>query len=203
MPKRHKQKQKQATRVGFIRPPPFQANFRVKHRYRFQATSAGNSILITRRDLLNLNVVALTATTSARIFQSVKLNRVEMWAVAGSGTNDYGIASVALNWLSSFGPNTEVSNTGNAINTAHVSGSPPRSSLASFWSSGGSSESEVLFSLTFTVGTIVDVWVDAVLYDGGGAPSVTVAGATANFMYFLSLDRSSSNFLLPTSVSSA
>lgn len=200
MPKKHNQKTKTKQVVrGFLRPPPFKANFQVKHRFRFVVTVQVASS-ITRKDLLNLIFINAVTTTQSRIFSAVKLNRVEIWAVAGSGSNDFSTANISMNWLSNYGPNTEVSDSGNAFNTAHITTSPPRQSLASFWSLTGSNETEALFFLSAPVGAIVDVWVDATLFDGAGAAFTTNGSGSGSFLYFGYLDYSSSKQIQPVSV---
>jgi hypothetical protein len=188
MPKKHKQKQKQSRGAVSLRPPPFQANFRVKHLFRFKSINSANAIGITRRNLLNIIFMNISTTSNGRLFSSVKLNRVEVWAVGGTSANSYSATSIALNWLSSLGPNSEISDTGNAVNTAHFAASPPRTSLASFWSLSGSVETEVLFNLTCPADTIVDVWVDGILLDGQGAGLTTTSSGTATAIFFGYLD---------------
>ncbi len=185
MPRKSKQKQKQMERSP--RPPPFQANFRVKHRFRFAATGS-STFSIHRSQLLSLLGIGSGSTSIYRLFSSVKLNRVEVWAVAGTGASDYALANVSLNWLSTLGPNTEVSASGNAINTAHFATSPPRSSLASFWSLSGNNETELLFNVTVPTTAIIDVWIDAILNDGPGTTVTTSNSTTANNLYFNCLD---------------
>jgi len=153
-----------AMSINSLRPPQFQSSIRFKHRFRFLANSHAGPTSITRANLLNLVVVGTASSTSSRIFSGAKLNRVEMWAVAGSTTTS-ATTTISVEWLSSYGPSSEVSDNGNSLNTAHLVTTPPRQSLASFWSLTGSNESEVLFNIISEQGCIVDVWVDFVLMD--------------------------------------
>lgn len=121
--------------------------------------------------LLFLNQNA--GTSNYRIFSGVKLNHVQMWAVAGTGANDYGTTTCSVFWSSNYGPTNEVSDSGNAFRTATVTTSPPKQSLASFWSLAGSNETEVLCTITCPIGTIIDINVDLVLEDGETPVSIT------------------------------
>jgi hypothetical protein len=161
--------------------PSFQANVRMKHRFRFIAIISGG-YNITRANLLNLMVMGVGSNVAYRLFGAVKLNKIEMW---NSGNAVGAPSTIALEWLSNLGPTTEISDTGNVFNWAHIVTSPPRTCLAGFWSQSGVNESEVLFSIQVQAGTTVDVWIEVVFGDGTG---VNLTGYTqsgsASLLYY-------------------
>ncbi len=81
---------------------------------------------------------------------------------------------------------------------AHVKAIPPKNSLASFWQVAGGT---TLFNLVAPAGTIIDMLVDMVMVDQTGASS-TVAGATVTLgkVYYLALDHTTSDLLVPVSL---
>jgi hypothetical protein len=170
-------------------PPQFQSTVRVKHRFRFQS-SANSSSNITRAILLDLLMTNLTsAHTNARLISGVKLNRVELWGVSGTNASDFAAATLSLEWLSNLGPSSESSDTGNAFHPPHVVTTPPQQSLASFWSITGQNESEILATILVPSGSVVDIWVDLILYDGETPVTITTTqSGTAGTTYAGYLD---------------
>ncbi len=112
--------------------------------------------------------------------------------------------TMSIEWTSSLGPTAEISDTGTPLHPPFIRSSPPKSSLASFWSLNGSNESEVLMILVVPVSTIIDVWLDFVLQDGQ-TPVLNVPsnGATVGEVYCFPLDGfGSSAKLIPVSYTS-
>jgi len=180
--------QKGKSSVGLLRPPQFDSTVKFTHKFRFLSNSAATST-ITRARLLNLLVSATAANTANRIFSGARLIKVEVWAVQGaSSANPFNTATVSLEWISNLSPTTEVSDSGNAENTAHISCKPPSMSTGAFWSMTGSNETESLFILTVPVGSIVDVTVELVCMDGETPVVVTIGSGTAGFLSAVALD---------------
>lgn len=140
--------------------------------------------------MLNTLLVNQSSSTgNFRILSAIKLNRVEIWGLSGSGASDYGASSVVVEWLSQYSPTSEVTDSGTALYPAHVVTTPPRQSIASFWSMSGSNESEVLFKVIAPPGAIMDIWYDMVLQDGQGPTSVgTTASGVAGTLYYSHAD---------------
>jgi hypothetical protein len=184
-------------------PQQFKSNVELKHRFRFQASTAG-SYSIARSQILNLLCESSGTAAAYRIMSGAKLNRVEVFGVAGGGTNDYSASTVSLEWLSNLGPTSETSDTGNAMNPPHIVCSPPPQSLASFWSITGQNESEILFTVTVAIGGVIDIWLSAVLFDGETPVSATVTSfGTLGQLYALPLDQSAGvGNLVPVSYNS-
>jgi hypothetical protein len=182
--------------------PQFQSTAHVRHHFRFFATTSLNGSL-TRAELLNLLVVAdSTVTEGWRIFSGVKLNRVEIRAVSqtsGAGS-DTVLLTTSVEWTSTYGPSSEVSDSGTPLHPPLIITSPPSQSLASFWSLTGVNESDVLALYVVPQGAIIDIWIDAIVQDGQTPVAVPgFATMTAGQVYALALDGRASNKLQPVS----
>jgi hypothetical protein len=173
-------------------PRQFKSNIQFKHQFRFQSSAAG-TFNVRRSDLLNLiTVCPVNGTSVFRVYAGVKLNQVSMYAVGGATVAaPFTPATLSLEWLSTYGPTTELSDTGNAFEPAKVVSSPPRLSLASFWSLTGLNETDILYQSTVPIGTIVDVHVEIVYFDVDTSVAVTtIAAGSAGQTYAGFLDRS-------------
>jgi hypothetical protein len=182
--------------------PQFQSTVHVRHHFRYFAATALNGSL-TRAELLNLLVVAdSTVTEGWRIFSGIKLNRVEIRAVSqtsGAGSDTVPL-TISVEWTSTYGPSSEVSDSGTPIHPPLIITSPPPQSLASFWSLTGSNESDVIALYNIPQGAVIDIWVDAILQDGQTPVSVNgFSSMTAGQVYALALDGRASNKLQPVS----
>jgi len=172
-------------------PKQFRSNVQFKHKFRFQSTGAA-FFTILRSDLLGLLAVNLTgALTNAAVIAGIKLNRMEFYAVGGAtAAAPFTPATVSVEWLSQYGPSAEISDVGNAFAPAKIVVSPPRQSVASFWTLTGFNVSEVLCNVIVPIGTIADVFVDIVLVDSEASVIyTTIAAGVAGQMYAGYLDR--------------
>jgi hypothetical protein len=184
--------------------PQFQSTVHVKHHFRYQVATNGFSGNITRANLLNLMAVGSTTggtTQAARIFSGVKLNRVELRSIGtnpGTG-NDTLIQTSTIEWTSTYGPSSEISDSGTALHPPFIQTSPPSQSLASFWSLTGSNETDVLMVLNLPASSSVDIWIEAIMQDGQSVVEVALSSATLGVVYALALDGPSSNRIVPVS----
>jgi hypothetical protein len=183
-------------------PRTFNSNIRFKHQFRFTSvgTLAGN--VTQRSTILNLLGVATTTSQVARTFAGVKINRIEIFGVSGSGTTGTTASTVSLEWLSEFGPSSETSDTGNAFNPPHLVCTPPPQSTASFWSLTGSNESVSLFSIAAPAGSVVDIWVEVVLFDAETPVLVTstsILSIGGMYAGYLTGSTGAGSYLLPVS----
>lgn len=183
--------QKAADRDALARHvPQFRSTVNLKHQFRYLANSSG-VYNIDRAQLLSLLQVQINSgPQSARLFSGVKFNRIEVRATGtNSGGSDITLTTISVEWTSNLGPTTEVSDTGTPLNPPLIITSPPRNSLASFWSITGANESEVLFILTVNSGCVIDIWLDAVMQDGQSPVLITLsAGLTIGAVFALPLD---------------
>jgi hypothetical protein len=180
--------------------PQFASTVSVRHHFRYQASGVLSNKSITRGSLLNLLVSGAFQLTNQlnRLFSAVKLNKVE--ARCPTGGSDVALNTLSIEWFSTLGPTSEVSDTGTPLHPPILVTSPPRQSLAGFWSLTGTSESDVLFQINGPTGTIVDIWIEATLQDGESPTVIVPTNAPSNgALYALALDGISSNVLAPVS----
>jgi hypothetical protein len=163
---------------------PFDSTIKFKHHARYLASANITNQPVTRGNMLSTLLVNLAGSTNnARIIAGVKLNRIELYYATD-------FHPISVEWLSNYGPTTEKSDqTLTTASTACVKTSPPRNSLASFWTMTGSNESEILMLLTGQATMLVDVYSEFVLFDGEtvATQSTTASGVTGT-LYLTSFD---------------
>jgi len=193
--RRARQNKSSGRRQGTLSLNPikqFSAAFKFGHVIRFVGTSAGVAIQCTRAQMLNAIVSNVNATVNNnRILQSVLVKRIVIWSGNNPSTSTFGPTTVTLEWNTQYGPNANISDSviqNSAV--ACVDSSPPLRSLASFWSSSGSNESELLFTITTTSQVIIDVHHTFCLSDLGLSTgnTVTAAVGVAGALYYTALD---------------
>ncbi len=161
--------------------PPYKADPVFTRKLRYVATGALDGVAavsgIERSDVLNWLAANLSgSTTWVRLCDAVRVKHVTIYGANTAATVPSEMFTVAIEWISSLGPNNLISDTGNAYSPPVVSCDPPKDCLAGFWSNAGNSESEVLFNLTVPAGAIVDVTIEFTLFLGAGT-SVSSSGA--------------------------
>ncbi len=169
-------------RVERLAPQQFRANPEVTRRYRF-VSSASTARALTASTLCGAaGVVADTATTGQPIFQSVRVNQIEIWTPTASQGS--AITCSVLWAQTTQSQPREVSDTTNSVTQpAHVLTSPPPGSLAGFWSPRSSSTT--LCTLVAPAGSIIDVWLSLVAGDGvQTSTQQTLVGATVGGVYY-------------------
>ncbi len=185
------------------RPPQFTSSFIVRKKLRFKAAAAGTTAL-TPASFGDLWCVAATATSAYQLAQFVRLRKIEMW---GPMASDLVPVTVSCDWTGSanpgtFGRSNRVSDTSiGASEPAYISTSPPAGTQISEWLASNSPQA--LCSLTYPLGTVIDVTYELVVRDDGTANAVTgaVAGATVGANYVRALDSVSATNLVPISYS--
>jgi hypothetical protein len=178
--------------------PSFLSTVHVRHHFRYQVNSAGFSGNLLRSELLNLLAVADSMGNGWRLFSGVKLNRIEI-RVPSAGA-DVTLVTTSVEWTSTYGPSSEISDTGTPLHPPFLITSPPPQSLASFWSLTGFNETDVLALLVLPGFAIVDVWVDGIFQDGQTPVSTgNFSASTAGQVYAIALDGRASNKVVPVS----
>ncbi len=169
-----------------LAPQQFRANPEVTRRYRFVSTSGTARPIQVRYLTGAAGVVADTATTGQPIFQSVRIQQIEIWAPPASQGS--AITCSVLWEQSTQSQPREVSDTSNSVSQpAHVLTSPPPGSLAGFWSPR--SATTTLCTLVAPAGSIIDVWLSLVMGDGVQTSTPqTLVGATVGGVYYGGLD---------------
>lgn len=155
--------------------------------FRFASNLAMSDTSITVANLLNLLVVALTAATTTRLFRSIRLRKVEAWAI---GAQSAASEVIQISGLGD-GPANFRSDVSMGITPAHVIWRPAPMSRSSLWYDTGSSEADNLFDITVPVSAIVDVTVEFIVQNpevAGPAAGPIPAGATPGSLYGCTLD---------------
>jgi len=160
---------------GTAYPPQFEGARMVGDKCRFVLNAGityANATGFERATFLNMwCLVNVTNTSGWRIFQGVKIRKIEMWnpVSAGSTTADAG-----LEWYSEYGPpKTLACITEGLARPGHLSSKPPKQSLGAFWSLTGSSESDVVVYIWGPAGTTIDFSITGCLTADGTANAVT------------------------------
>jgi hypothetical protein len=191
-----------AVRRNFKSPnhiPQLITSSTVNHTFRYYYAGSGQtnpttSITVSRAQLLNTLVMNTgNSTTNYRILNSIKVNHISMWSTALSGltgSNGLGPSTMQLEWLSTYGPSKLISDTTvNPAQSCMIDSRSPPNSLACFWSTSGSNESDIVFRISSTNSTIIDVNVNYVVQDDNNSVAVTsqASGSLGN-VYVTYLD---------------
>jgi len=178
---------KQVQSVPRNGPSQMRTNLELKHQFRFTSSSATATIITDITLLAACGVACNNASgTSARgIFQTVKLNKIEIWTPPAS---QGAAVTCSILWPSSNNsPSREITDTSVSVSTpAHVQSSPAPLSLSGFWQNGNAGST--LVTLTAPPGSIIDVWVSLVLADPSSAVTATLVGGTPGNISFCCLD---------------
>jgi hypothetical protein len=183
-------------RAMLSHPPQFKPTVGFSHKFRFASGTNAGTTAITRAQLLNLIQVATSAVTTVRVFQAVRLKKVEMWTnppVLGSTP-----VTCSCEWIGENSPSTVHSDTSMGVQPAHVLSRPPASSSNRWWSLSGQQETDNLIVLIFPADTIIDVSVQVRMVEQENPTAGDVpAGASLGKLYGNYLDGIVSGLLLP------
>jgi hypothetical protein len=170
---------------------PYKSDPVISFSLRYQASSSSSfpGVSVTRAMILNTMFMNLSSSTSnGRIFQAVRVSKITLTTSI----------SASIQWRSLYAPSSTTLVTGTSTTAAGVYISrPPKNSLASFWSTSGSSESEILFTIDFTANDYVDVSFQAVFQDdlAPNGPLTAASGSVAQ-VYRSRLDGPATGALL-------
>jgi len=175
------------------------ASIQIRHRFRFIAT-AGETMSITLQNLFGaLGGIGTISNSTVTLFaSSFRLRRL---TIAESAQNVATVSSEIL-WYSAADVNSpDKVNMNSTIpydRPSVVSETPPAKSLASFWWNTSATLSTILFSLTVSIGSIIEADMEFTLPNN--APSFGLTGFTTvavGTVYYLALDGRASNKLIP------
>jgi len=177
-------------------PPPYHPDTVVGRTFRFQAAEALDYVAVSSTDLLNLMVMAKTATTTARLIAAIKVRHVEVWGAMSSSLIPV-TASVEFTRTGDVGSKRDLfSDTSMGSNRpAYVSAKPSSKSAAGMWASTAGTAAEI-FRLSCPDNSIIDVHVTMTLFnvdDAVAGPGA--AGATAGTVYYAPLSGASAETL--------
>lgn len=168
-------------------PKQLAPDVRFSKTFRF-ASAVNVAVTVTVANMLQLMCVALTATSSVRLFRSIRLVRVECWAIGAIG----GAPEVVRVSGIGDGPQSVASDMSMGVRPAHVVWRPPARSRSSLWYDTGSSEADGLFEIDAPSGTVFDLTLEVLMvnnFDSGSATAGPVpAGASPGAIYLCSLD---------------
>jgi len=155
-------------------------------RMRFVATAAafGN---ISFQNLLDTILVAISATAAADLFEQVRVNSVECWAIAAVGTPATVIVLFNGTTVGAAGDQKVHTDTSMGIEPAHVKARPEKLTQAGQFQA---SSADIAFALDVPAGTVIDVSVSlrqGVLGNAVSSQNPLVA-ATAGVLYYRGLD---------------
>jgi hypothetical protein len=205
--KQQKRGQKSDTIAIFKPIPVVQTGKLLTHTQRYIALSAA-TVTFSGKALLNWIMMAVTATTSYRCFNSFKIRMIEIWSPVSISTDLTGIGaipqSITFEW---YGPVSGYMNSNKFIaeptgtRPAYIRAIPPKLSSADFWLQSGSTytdTTDTMFAILGPKGTIVDMTFSAVLVDdetafGAEAP----VAASAGVVYYNYLDGRASGVYSP------
>jgi hypothetical protein len=178
---------------GIPNPPQWSPTQVIDFKQRFILSTAGVSALpISTTDLLNLKALATSATAAYRIFDAVKLRKVEVWAAntAATASNTILVEFLSSNPYMSDDSKMFSDTAVGTTNVAYVKAKPNPYGMSAAWFSGASN-SFTIFNLTAPEGSVVDVHLTARLIDDEPKlpnAGITVAAATTGTLYGLYLD---------------
>lgn len=164
------------------------ARAKVTPRYYTNAVSTAN---ITAQNLLDIYLIhAANATTGVRLFESIRLKRVRIWAV--SITSNVPV-TIEMEWISnnlnSGGPSRPMTDTSlGSATPAHLDLVPPAGSTADLWQDLGSNA--ILFSVNLPTNALIDVELDGVIANGntGTSSQNAIVTGTVGTIYMRGLD---------------
>lgn len=169
-------------------PPPYVPTIKFAHKFRFASGANAGNFNITRANILNLIAIATTPTSAVRLFEALRLKKVEMW------TNPSALGAAPVNleleWLGENAPSTVISDVSMGVRPAHIRAIPPPSSSNRWWSISGFSETDILFSLGVAANTVIDVTLEVRVVDSESPTLISVlpVGATVGQLYGNYLD---------------
>jgi hypothetical protein len=122
-------------------------------RLRFTQIAAG-ATNITFQNLLDTVCVGTSTTTAADLFEGVRVNSVEIWAIAALGTPATVILTFDGTTVGAQGDQKTHTDTSMGVEPAHVKASPDRLTQAGQFQA---TNTAVAFELTCPAGSVIDV----------------------------------------------
>jgi len=180
-------------------PPEFVPSPTFGHTFRFTNGSNAGSYTMARSNMLNLMQVAVTAVTTMRPIEAIKLNRIRVWSnppALGSPPT-----TVSVEWVGTQGPSVIHSDTSMGVRPACVITRPPKDASERWWSMSNFNETDQLFTLVLPADALIEVSTTIRLVDNESSIAGDIpAGATPGTFYYDYLDGIASGKLTPVSV---
>jgi len=143
--------------------------------------------------------MATGATSGARLFSAVRVDRIVMWCAGNISTTDstalLGL-QLSIEWMGSqFARDQKIQDEALGVRNGFLNSTPPPDSMASWWIVAGSATDSVnaignTFRLGGPDGCIADIHLSYTMIDDESAITVvrTIGGATAGRLYYSPLD---------------
>jgi len=165
---------------------PFQTDpaVRTTKVLKFECGTSGTYTLLTST-LLELLVVANSATTTSRLFESARLVKVEAWSLGllGAAPEVISIAGFGV------GPENRQSSMSMGIKPAHVVWKPAPLSFDGLWQSNGVGETNTLVELVLPSTAMLYVTIEFIMQcDDAVVDGPVPAGAVVGQIYGVPLD---------------
>jgi hypothetical protein len=157
------------------------------------------NVAVLRRDMLNAIGFAASTTNLYRLFQAIRIREVRMYCGSPTAAGTFGITTnTTLQWT--CGDSRPRTLNAVTMGTGSISGirtKPPAHSLASFWSTSGSNETDPLFSYDANIGDVIEIDVVYQLQNditnGTSVSFVISSGLVLGNLYQLALDHSATS----------
>lgn len=193
---------------GSAQPRPLVAAISGTKTVRFTGGVAG-AINIQIADLQDLFMNTPTATTGYRLFDAIRMKKIEIWAsAAAAGNNAVQVEEISssTSFLQSSKSRVVQDMVVGTSRAAHVVWKPTPGTIQANWFGANLSASVNLLTITVPVNSVLDLTFDFTLADGNAAPTAVtsaVAGATAGQIYCRPFGVStSSTFFVPVGIAS-
>ncbi len=176
-------------KVQQVTPPSLYTCIRGTHTLRYLSTS-GVTLAPTINDLADLMFVATSATSAARIFDSIRLKRIQMWYAASSSTTSAVAFVEDINLSGSAGVGapsmTKLSAQPSPGENGYLDYRPKKGSVQNNWFSTSSSNGQNILRIYAPQNATIDITFEYTLADGVDAPtsvSRSIAGASLGQIY--------------------
>lgn len=184
-------------------PPSLVLKPKLSAVFRFRIGVLTSDRIVTRRCLLSIMATGTGTGNYTTIFSGIKLKRIEFWSASTTNIIDFG--NIAIEWQDPRGPSLLIQDTGTSVRPGHINTRPPKNGSSEMWSSCNATFlDEPLFFISGTLGSIVDIYVSAVLSNGPGTTSPEFLARTSASLlagtYFAALDNATGAGLAGTQV---
>jgi len=165
-----------------LAPPSFIPDFVTGHVFRFENVAPMSNVTVTQNNLLDLLLMASTASTSQRLVAVFKIKKVEVWGSVGSTFVPVTV-NVEFTNTDFVAARRELrSDTSMGLRPAFVSAVPGRDSSARMWQGEGSNRD--VLAITCPAWSIIDIHMSVVFRNTESPVAGPVpTGATAGAMY--------------------
>jgi len=179
-------------------PPKLDVTPTVNHTYRYLCSGAGTPTNTTIGELFGAlgTTCTVTNTTVTCWYTSVRIVSIRIYPVVG------GAGSVSVLWnspISGVGRDTEPNNMlpGGATMVTDFIAYPPAHSFCGDWMNSSLTNTQTIFTISSPPGSIIDLHVMATNSNVFGPYQRAITTGTLAFPYYLSLDGTTSNRVIP------